>query len=93
MALLGSNSEAMQVQAVKALRNMACHHPGNKQAIAAAGAIPPLVALLGSNSEAVQQAAASALRKLSRNNAANQQAIAAEQAAASLEAVRLGGAA
>ena len=61
----------------------------NKVKVAAAGAIPPLVALLGSGtSAAVQMAAAIALGNLSANNADSQVMVAAAGAIPPLVALR-----
>ena len=65
---LGSNEAMVQQHAAGALWNLALNND-NKDKIAAAGAIPPLVALLGpQSSSGVQQHAAGALWNLALNN-------------------------
>ena len=90
MALLGSSSEGGQWAAAGALCNLAHENAVNQQAIAAAGAIPQLVALLGS-SNIVRVEAAKALRNLACNHPANKQAIAAAGAIPLLVAALGGG--
>ena len=64
---LGSNDAMVQQEATRALWNLACYD-GNRAKIAAAGAIPPLVAMLGPKSSSkVQEVAAGALWNLAYN--------------------------
>ena len=74
---LGKRVNAATVQAATELADLAGDGPANQQAIAAAGAIVPLVALLANGSDLVQEAAADALTSLSFDHAGNMQAIAA----------------
>ena len=61
-------SDREKKEAVCALANLALRNDQNNAAIAAAGAIPPLVALVTSRSDASKLEAARALRNLARND-------------------------
>ena len=89
---LRSGSTGEQQQAAGALRNLAADNAANQAAIAAAGAIEPLVALVRSGSVGAQEQAAAALWALATGNAANKAAIVAAGAIEPLTAMRSGSA-
>ena len=77
--LLRTGNHADKAQAAGMLADLVEAQPAMQQAVADAGAIPPLVALLGSKTERAQSAAAGALVNMIGSDAertARQQAIA-----------------
>ena len=69
-----------KARAAGALGNRVCNNPGNRVAIAAAGAIEPLVALLKTGNESAKWFAAGVLGNLAHNNDDNKVAIATADA-------------
>lgn len=74
VAELSGGSPAEREAAARAIAGAACK-PANRQAIAEAGAIPPLVELLGSGSTGAREAAAEALANLASQTPSNAQAM------------------
>ena len=78
--MLSSGSPSGQEEAAGAIMNLVADAPEHQKAVAAAGAILPLVMLLSWGSPAAKEQAAAALGNLSKGNKANRKAVLAAQA-------------
>ncbi|CAE7481209.1 unnamed protein product [Symbiodinium natans] len=90
-SLTSDAADDAKADAATALGDLACNNPPNQDAIAQAGAIPPLIALVMDGPEKSKFQAAWALHLLALDNAANAQRIVAAGAVEPLEAMAASG--